>query len=235
MPSLTDIPLFRDAEPEIIRRFAGRESWATYDPGALVVDFDDVSADVFFIISGSVRAVIRTAGGREVILGDLHAGAIFGEMAAIDEAPRSASIGVLNRAVVARLSGRAFIELATQSPIVARRLMKVLTERVRTGNARLVEHSALTIRYRLYAELLREARPRRAGGREIGREGGPELAISPPPIQQVLASRIGARREAVSREVADLIRRGVLQRTAGALLIMKPDLLREAVARELEA
>ncbi len=231
MPSLTDIPLFRDAEPEIIRRFAGRESWASYDPGALVVDFDDVSADVFFVISGSVRAVIRTAGGREVILGDLHAGAIFGEMAAIDEAPRSASIGVLNRAVVARLSGRAFIEIATQSPIVARRLMKVLTERVRTGNARLVEHSALTIRYRLYAELLREARPRRAGGRE----GGPELAISPPPIQQVLASRIGARREAVSREVADLIRRGVLQRTAGALLIVKPDLLREAVARELEA
>ncbi len=54
-----------------------------------------------------MRAVIRTAGGREVILGDLHAGAIFGEMAAIDEAPRSASIGVLNRAVVARLSGRA--------------------------------------------------------------------------------------------------------------------------------
>ncbi len=51
----------------------------------------------------------------------------------------------------------------------------------------------------------------------------------------MLASRIGARREAVSREVADLIRRGVLQRTAGALLIMKPDLLREAVARELEA
>jgi CRP-like cAMP-binding protein len=226
MPSLTDIPLFRHAEPEIIRRFSGRETWATHEPGSLVVDFDDVSADVFFIISGAVRAVIRTPGGREIILGDMHGGEVFGEMAAIDDAPRSASISVLNRAVVARMAGRSFMEMATQSPVVAHGVMKVLTERVRAGNARLVEHSALTIRFRLYAELLREARPRK---------GAPqELAISPPPVQQVLAGRIGARREAVSREIADLLRRGVLRRTPGALVILQPNLLSEAVRRELE-
>jgi CRP-like cAMP-binding protein len=226
MPTLSDIPLFRDAEPEILRRFAGREVWGTHEPGAMVVDFDDVSVDVFFILSGALRAVIRTIGGREIILGDLRGGDIFGEMAAIDDAPRSASISVLNRAVVARMSGKLFIELATQSPIVARRLMRVLTERVRAGNERLVEHSALTIRYRLYAELLREGRLR--GGSST------ELAISPPPVQQVLAGRIGARREAVSREIADLIRRGAVARTAGALVILKPDLLQAAVRRELE-
>ncbi len=224
--NLSEIPLFKDAEPETLRRFAGREAWAIYDPGAVVVDFDDVSTDVFFIVTGSARAVVRTPGGREVILGDLSAGQIFGEMAAIDEAPRSANITVLNTAKVARMSGATFMDLVTQSPIVARRLMKILTERVRTGNAKLVEHASLTIRYRLYAELLREARPRKAGG--------DELIISPPPTQTILAGRIGGRREAVSREIADLLRRGVVSRTPAALVIVKPQWLQDAIARELE-
>lgn len=226
IPGLDDIPLFKGAEADILRRFAGRESWANYDPGALVVDFDDVSTDVFFIVTGAVRAVVRTAGGREVILGDLGAGDVFGEMSAIDEAPRSASISVLNRASVARMAGATFMDLATQSPIVARRLMRILTERVRIGNSKLVEHSSLTIRYRLYAELLREARPRRAGS--------DQLIISPPPTQQILAGRIGGRREAVSREVADLLRQGILERTPAALVIVRPQWLRDAIERELE-
>ncbi len=234
--TLCDIPLFREAEPETLRRFAGRETWTTYDPGAIVVDFDDVSTDVFFIVTGEVRAVVRTAGGREVILGDLHTGQIFGEMSAIDDAPRSANITVLNTARVARMSGTTFMDLVTQSPIVARRLMKILTERVRTGNAKLVEHASLTIRYRLYAELLREARPRKTGSDKTGsdKNGSDELIISPPPTQTTLAGRIGGRREAVSREIADLLRRGILNRTTAALIITKPQWLRDAIARELE-
>jgi CRP/FNR family transcriptional regulator, cyclic AMP receptor protein len=225
-PTLSDIPLFKGAEAEILRRFTGRESWAVHDPGSLVVDFDDVTTDVFFIVTGAVRAVVRTPGGREVILGDLVAGQVFGEMSAIDEAPRSASISVLNRSSVARMSGTTFMELATQSPIVARRLMQILSERVRLGNAKLVEHSSLTIRYRLYAELLREARPRKAGS--------DEMIISPPPTQQILAGRIGGRREAVSREIADLLRRGMLARTPAALVITRPQWLRDAIERELD-
>ncbi len=165
--------------------------------------------------------------GARVILGDLQAGDVFGEMSAIDEAPRSASIAVLNRALVARMSGPTFIEAATHSPIVARRLMQVLSERVRLGNARLVEHSALTIRYRLYAELLREARARKPGEAA--------LSISPPPVAVHPRLPIGARREAVSREIAELIRQGVVERTPRALIIAKPDTLRAAITRELEA
>ncbi len=225
-PDLTDIPLFAGAEPEILRQFEGRESWATYETGSMVVDFDDISTDVFFIVTGAVRAVVRTAGGREVILGDLRPGQVFGDMSAIDEAPRSASISVLNRAIVARMAGPTFMDLATRSPVVARRLMRILTDRVRVGNARLVEHSSLTIRFRLYAELLREARPRKAGSNE--------LIISPPPTQQILAGRIGGRREAVSREIADLLRQGIINRTPAALVISKPEWLRDAIERELE-
>jgi CRP-like cAMP-binding protein len=147
-------------------------------------------------------------------------------MAAIDAQPRSAAVTAMHRARLLRITGATFVEMVTHSPVLSARLMRVFTARIRTGNARLVEHSALTSKFRLYAELLRLARPR---------AGTEDLVVSPPPVQQVLASRIGVRREAVSREMAELIRKGVLARTPTALLILKPEALKQAIDAELES
>jgi CRP/FNR family transcriptional regulator, cyclic AMP receptor protein len=111
--------LLKDVEAATARRYSQRISQATYEPEALVLDFDDASSDVFFINSGAVRVIVRNAGGREVILGDLREGDIFGEMAAIDEATRSANITALNRSTVSRMSGAAFREMATEVPRAA--------------------------------------------------------------------------------------------------------------------
>jgi CRP/FNR family transcriptional regulator, cyclic AMP receptor protein len=214
--------LLKDVDPAVAQGYRQRISQATYEPGALVLDFDDASSDVFFIDSGAVRVVVRNAGGREVILGDLRQGDIFGEMAAIDEASRSANITALNRSVVSRMSGTAFRAMAIEVPQVALRVMRVLTDRVRSGNEKLLEFATLQLKHRLHAELLREARPRPGTG---------ELVISPPPLQHVLAGRIGGRREAVSREIADMLRKGLLRRTPTALVIARP----QAIRAELDA
>lgn len=224
---LGDVPFFADADPGHLRRYSSNASRTTYEPGNLILDFDDATHDVFFITSGKVRAVIRTPGGREIILGDIQAGGIFGDMSAIDLAPRSASVIALDRSTLWRMNGRAFVDCVIQAPLIAERLLRVLTERIRLGNARLVEHSALTGRHRLYAELLRESRPLAPGSSE--------LSISPPPLQHILAGRIGIRREAVSREMAALMRRGIISRTAQALVIHQAEKLKSAVERELDA
>jgi CRP-like cAMP-binding protein len=222
-PRLDEAAFFKGAEPALLERFRARALWASHEPGELVIDFDDVSDDVFFVISGSMRAIVRAPNGREVILGDLLAGQFFGEMAAIDALPRSAAVTALHRARSLRMAGAVFMELVTQSPILSHRLMKVLTDRIRTGNARLLEHSTLNARHRLYAELLRLARPRPGGGLPV---------ISPPPAQHVLAARIGVRREAVSREIAEMLRKGLIERSAKAITLLKPDALRAAIAAE---
>jgi len=220
------IDLLKDVDAAVSARHKARITSARYEPGALVLDFDDVSTDVFFVDSGSVRVVVRNAGGREMILGDLKSDAMFGEMAAIDDAPRSANITALNRSVVSRMSGSDFKAMAAEVPLVALRVMRVLTARIRLGNERLLELATLSLRHRLYAELLREAR---------ARPGTDELVISPPPLQHVLAARIGGRREAVSREMADMIRQGRLRRSASALVIARPADLRSDLDRQLKA
>jgi CRP-like cAMP-binding protein len=109
-------------------------------------------------------------------------------------------------------------------PGLSLRVMRLLTARIREANARMLELTSLDIRHRLYAELLRIAGPPGADG---------SRSISPPPLQEILAQRIGARREPVSREIARLIREEILARSRGALAIRRPAVLENALADRL--
>lgn len=221
---LAAIPFFAGVPPALAAHYAPKVHWLTAAPDQLLVDFDDPSDDVFFVVSGTVRVAVRTLGGRELILDDIPAGRFFGEMAAVDSAPRSASVTALHRSRICRVPGAVFMALLAEAPDLSRRLMRVLVQRIRESNSRMVELTTLDIRNRLYAELLRAAGP-----------PGPDgvRSISPPPVQQILAQRIGARREPVSREVARLLREGVLARSRGALVIRRPSVLEETLAARL--
>jgi CRP-like cAMP-binding protein len=223
---LTSIPFLRDLPPAVARRHAPRAHWRTAEPGEVILDFEDASDDVFFVVAGCVRVVVRSPGGRELILDDIPGGRFFGEMAAIDGAPRSASVTALHRSRICRMAGADFMAMLAEAPGLARALLRVLVQRIRVSNARLLELTTLDIRHRIYAELLREAGPADALG---------ERSISPPPVQQILAQRIGARREPVSREMARLVREGVLARRRGALVLRRPAELERALAAALDS
>jgi CRP-like cAMP-binding protein len=222
--TLATIGFFRGLADDLLRRHEARASWLTAEAGRLIVDFDDPSDDVFFVLSGSVRVAVRTPGGRELILQDVAADGFFGEMTAIDGTSRSASVTALHRSRICRVPGAVFVAMLAESPVLSLRVMRLLTARIREANARMLELTSLDIRHRLYAELLRIAGPPGADG---------SRSISPPPLQEILAQRIGARREPVSREIARLIREEILARSRGALAIRRPAVLENALADRL--
>ncbi|MCI4661690.1 MAG: Crp/Fnr family transcriptional regulator [Neomegalonema sp.] len=212
--SLKSVCVLGELAPEARTRLEGRISWSEVDPNALILDYEEESTDVRCVISGEVRALHRAATGKEVILGDLGAGSLFGEMAAIDGVARSAAVIALTRSVVGKIPAGAFIDAVTQDPLAARALMVLMAGRIRELNRRLAEHVYLTARQRLCAELLRLSRPRL---------GAPEIrVITPPPLQQVIADRIGARREVVTRELSALGKAGLVEKQRGALVLLNP-------------
>lgn len=218
--ALSRVPLLAGVSADVLTRFAGYGRWIDAGPEQIVVDFEDTTTDVYFVVQGSVRVLVRTADGmRTQILGDFVVGDLVGEMSAIDDAPRSARIEALVRTRLCAMPGAQFLNLAFASRTVAFRLMRLLTARIRGQNRRLLEHAALPIRLRLAAELLRLTRPRPDGTR----------VLSPPPTQEELAARIGTRRETVSRELAGLGRDGLLRRTKAALVLTDPDTLHSLV------
>lgn len=229
---LRRLPVLREASEETLRRAAALAAWRSYGPGGLVLDLDDPSGDVWFVLEGSVRIQVRTPVGREVILSDIGAGGMFGEVAAIDGAPRTAGATALVRSRLCAVPAAAFLDAACSTPAASLALLRTVTAILRRQSKRLVERETLPVRLRIYAELLRLSRPR------LGQAaaGTPEeRVVSPPPRRHILAARIGARREAVSREFADLTRRGLIAKERGAIVLRQPQLLRQAVEEELEA
>ena len=198
-----------------------------FAPDEIIVDFEDTSADVYFITGGEVRAILQVAVGKEVILGEFGRGGLFGELAALDGEPRSASLTALVQTQVMRIPEAVFHALLDRSPAFNRCLLKSLTQRTRDLTNRIAELSFLDTRHRLYNTLLRLSRSR-----------GPEddeRVISPPVIHSVLAEHIGASREAVSREMSRLAKENILERTRGAIILRRPAELSRRISMTLQA
>ena len=222
MESLSQIPLFQGVDDATIEQQSRRCTWRTYEENELIIDYEDETRDVRFILDGRVRIILRIATGKEVILTEMRDGDFFGEIAAIDEEGRSANVTALTRTKLCVMPQSVFIELVESQPSVNRSVMKTLASRCRNLNSRLAEHCFLQTKHRLYTELLRLSRPR------LGHEG--QRSISPPPTQKELAARIGTRREVVSREIANLKRAKVIDKTTGALILSDVERLSDMIS-----
>ncbi|MCB1461482.1 MAG: Crp/Fnr family transcriptional regulator [Nitratireductor sp.] len=222
MQTLSIIPLFSELSEEISQRHARSCFWKDYDPHELVIDVEDETTDVRFVINGKVRIIHRIAVGKEVILNEMADGEFFGEIAAIDGWPRSANVTTLTRSRICIMPQKTFLEVLADSPDVSLKVMRMLARRVRDLNMRLAEHSFLQAKHRLYSELLRLSKPR---------AGHPDQrSVTPPPIQRELADRIGTRREVVSRELNALEKQGHIMKTKGAIVLLNPDELQRRIS-----
>ncbi len=155
MDNLCNIPLFSSIDPDRGEQLAKECIWKEYEANELVIDIDEETNDVRFVISGLVRIISRLSIGKEVILGEMGPGDFFGELAAIDGETRSANVTTLYKSKLCIMPKATFLKLITLSPEINLNVMKVLTQRIRTLNMRLAEQSFLQAKHRVYAELLR--------------------------------------------------------------------------------
>ena len=87
---LSKISLFSALQPSYLRRIANLGMEEDYDEGALIFKEGDAGEKMYLILSGAVRIGRQLAGVGEEALAILRAGTHFGEMALIDDFPRSA-------------------------------------------------------------------------------------------------------------------------------------------------
>jgi CRP-like cAMP-binding protein len=188
-----------------------------WSAGEQVIDRHTDSRDVFFVAKGSVRVAIYSISGQVVTFDDLGAGGHFGDIAAIDGAPRSANVVVLTDTLLASLSPDNFLKILRDHPPLALELMRNLTSIVRISTDRIMDLSTLGAQNRVHAEILRLAN--RASSEEE-RVAGKRTRISPSPPHADLASRVSTTRETVSRVINDLARRKIIGRSRDALVIL---------------
>ncbi len=219
--SLANVFLFKDLSNESREKIEARCRWRDCSPQEQMIDFKDDTQDIFFIVRGVARVVNYSVSGREIAFDDLKAGSIFGELAAIDGEPRSANVIAVTDTTVAMMKPETFRQVLIEHPSVALALMRRLTQMVRVSVERIMDLSTLGANNRVYAELLRLAKPTMKDD-GTGR-------IEPVPIHSEMASRVSTTRETVARVLSDLSRKGLVKRTGNVLLLTDTDRLRDMV------
>ena len=192
--SLRGVNLLKDMPDDVVADLEKICRWETYGDGDLIFDRTDSSNDVYFIAKGRVRVVGHSKSGQEVAFVDLGAGQHFGELSAIDNSPRSATLYTLEDSLLAVTSGDAFIDYSRQHPAVAMRLMEHFVGTIRTLNTRVVGLSTTSVIQRVYNEILQLAEPDPANpSRWIVRKmpHHKELAVWAGTVPETVAKAIG--------------------------------------------
>ncbi len=219
--SLRDIRLLSELDDEELAVVQRNCSWKTYSANEQIIDQYSNSRDILFVTSGRVRVVNYSMSGREITFSDLEMGSHFGELAAIDGLPRSASVMALEDVRVAALPSEQFHDIVLDHPTIALKLMKHLAHLVRTSTTRIMDLSTLGANNRIHADLLRVAKSLT--------EDDMTAVIKPIPVHSDVASRVSTTRETVARVMNDLARKGIVERQKDALLIKDLERLEDMV------
>lgn len=171
-------------------------------PGKTVIEENSLDKDFYFLQQGQLLVRALSENGVEVAFRVMEAGDCFGEFAAIDGLPRSASVETITQAFLARLPRERFLALMRSEPDFAMAMAQMITKRARAMSAQLYEMATLKLGDRLRLELRRLALLQ-------GFVSG-EALICPAPTHQALAARLATTRESVSRELSRLAQTGVI-------------------------
>jgi HD-GYP domain-containing protein (c-di-GMP phosphodiesterase class II) len=102
---------------------------------------ENTPADRFFIIEdGKIQIIKRFEDGEQVVLGVHSDGEFFGELALLDEGPRSATVQAVEPTTVLEISRQDFETLIYKSPVLAFSILKELSSRLRETAALLISH-----------------------------------------------------------------------------------------------
>jgi CRP/FNR family transcriptional regulator, cyclic AMP receptor protein len=196
--------------------------WRRYRHGEHLFERGSAGDEIFFIIEGSVSIVSIAATGRDVDLARAGAGEVIGEMAAIDGLPRSATVAAAQDSLVAVLPAARFVPLLERDGKIAIEFLRHLSAMVRHAGARVVEMSSLDATNRVYADLLRRAKPDAAS---------PDLwSVKPLPPLRELAASAGTTRELVNGALNALYPTGLIRRRGNTLYLLDRTALESIVS-----
>jgi len=188
---LATVPLFKSLDSGELSRFAEMVREKSYPKGSVILFEDDPGDSLFVVRAGRVKVVLVAEDGREVILGILGVGEHFGELALIDDQPRSAHVIAMEDSALLVLRREDFRRRVEASPSVAWSLLTELSRRLRRADEKIGSLVLLDVPGRIARMLI-----------DAADEGGAPL-IEKPLTHQTIAHVIGASRETVSRAMRE--------------------------------
>jgi CRP-like cAMP-binding protein len=166
-----------DADDRSAQRFQGRRSWRSdsflgrldptrreallrlgvrqeYPPGRVLVAQGDRTDHVILVHSGLIKVTVGTEEGHVVLLGVRMSGDAVGELAAVDGAPRSATLTVYERVIGQKIERERFRAFLCSNPDASLLVTSIVGERLRAANRRRLEFGGYSVKARVVRVLL---------------------------------------------------------------------------------
>jgi CRP-like cAMP-binding protein len=129
-------PLFNTANPETLEWLLSVAVQHDYPAGRAVLMEDAWGNALYLIVSGWVK-VRRLYGENVVALAILGRGDFFGEMAILDESPRSTDVIALSDVQLLSVSAQRFIQTLFKDPQLHHKILQLMVRRLRQSNVRI--------------------------------------------------------------------------------------------------
>jgi CRP/FNR family transcriptional regulator, cyclic AMP receptor protein len=220
LDTLSKVSVLRGLPPAQLEQLAGMLRRRGYRRGEVVFHHGDPGDTVHIICQGYVKIVLPSEGGHESLLAIRGPSDLFGEMALLDGAPRSATVMALQPLETATLSRSDLLHFLRGSPAAIEGLLAELARRLRQMSDELANFLSLDQQGNLAKKLLELAAT-------YGRPSGVgSVEIDVPLTQEELGAMIGASRARVSSLLAAYKARGIISRSQRRITILKPEALR---------
>jgi len=193
---LQQVYLFKHLDEAELNAIASSSREVSFKKNAIVMTEGDVGESMYIIKSGSVKVFVSDTDGKELILYHQDTGSVVGDIALLDDAPRSASVTAMETTTALMLNKQRFLDLLRQHPELSIGVIRSLTQRLREateGSRRL----ALDNVYQRLTDKLTELKVTDSTGKDhLPRKFS----------HQELGNMIGASREMVGKVMAELIK-----------------------------
>jgi CRP-like cAMP-binding protein len=221
---LGGVPLFAAVPPRELADLATRMRRRTFRRGEVIMHRGDPAGALHVIRSGRIKITLPAETGEETVLALLGADACFGEIAALDGLPRSATITAVEPTETLALPRDDLLAFAREHPDFAVTLITTLAARLRRADEWLEDAYFQDLDTRLARRLLDLAE-------EHGKETADGIEVSVPLTQSDMAGMLGATRVSVNRLLGAYQDARLLRLNRGSYTILRPDAFRQRAGR----
>jgi CRP/FNR family cyclic AMP-dependent transcriptional regulator len=214
LDSLATIPFFSGLEPAALDRVAAGMRSRRFRRGEVIFHVGDPGDALFVLLTGDVKISLPSDTGDEAILATLGPGAVFGELALLDGAPRSATATAMSPTEAVVLPRDRFRELIATEAGVRDALLAAMAGELRRLTTHVEELHFLDITGRLAARLVRLA----GEGGAPGPDGAIRLRANL--TQGDLAAMVGCTRQSVNKLLGQFTDDGLIRQDRDGIVVI---------------
>jgi CRP/FNR family transcriptional regulator, cyclic AMP receptor protein len=221
---LGQVGLFADLSQVELVSLAGLMRRRPYAKDEVIYLRGDPGTAFYVIASGRVKIALTSPEGKELILRRLSAGGFHGELALLDDEPRSADAVATEPSVQLVLQRDEFRKFLADHPEVATRLLGTVSRYLRSNADLIQDATFLDVPARLARVLLDLASA--PGATDLPPAG----AVLPERMKQgELASLVGATRESINKWLGSFERQGLIAYDKGQITLLRPSGLKQRI------